>query len=84
MSSKSLKLSPKSHYNPSMPEHSLTFDEVGMTSISKLKFLETIRVYSTLQKGALKNEAGHHNKSKIIRPRPVKLMDITYSATGEW
>ncbi len=66
-----------------MPERSHKFNQVGITSMSRLRSLENLRIYSTLKKGAIKNEEPP-KKPKNMRPYKVKVVDITFSATGQW
>jgi len=66
-----------------MPERSLKFAEACFTTISRLRSLENLRNYSTLKKGAIKAEIPQ-KKPKDMRPSQIKVIDVAYSATGQW
>jgi len=67
-----------------MPERSQRFNKISSKFTSKLKFLESVKLYTTLRRGTLKNELDKHQPNHARRISNLKSVDATFSFTGEW
>jgi len=67
-----------------MPEPSQRLSNVGSIYLSRLRLLENIKVYSTLKKGAIRDEISHQPKKKSVKSSRIKSIDVAASATGQW
>jgi len=69
-----------------MPERSQKFKDTSSARFSKLKWLEKIKLYQSLKKGAIKNEVSDSNQRKPNSRRVCKLrcLEVAFSISREW
>lgn len=67
-----------------MPEPSQRLSNVGSICLSRLRLLENIKIYSTLRKGAIRDEISHKPRKRSVKSSRIKSIDVAASATGQW
>jgi len=68
-----------------MPERSQHFVKMSSKATSNLKWMENVKIYTSLKKGTLKNELEKHQSHQARRAsNNLKSVDATFSFTGEW
>jgi len=68
-----------------MPERSKRLMKAWENYMSRPKWLQSMKFYETLQKGALKNSnAGELKMPDKIRDPQLRSLDVTLSSAGEW
>jgi len=67
-----------------MPERYQKSSDVSMECVSKLKWLENIKIYASFKQGAIKNDLHHPQQWKPTRGSKVKNLDMSLSVQSEW
>jgi len=67
-----------------MPERSQKFKAVSTARLSKLKWLESIKAFQSLKKGAIKNEVAPQKQLNHRRVCKLKNIEVAFSISREW
>ena len=67
-----------------MSERSEKLHDVTLASIMKLKWLENLKSYEALKRGAIRNDHKHEEFWSRIKEFKIKYLDLAFSVSGEW